>query len=375
MIDFPMTEASIWTALYCFVFYLFLFILNFKKGVINYRNTILSGPFVGFMLFLFGFFTVTHCMKGDFFHMMEKVYDYVYIEGSYNYGEVVYPIIGEFVHNNYFLFRVIVWGGSFLLFLLTAKRMKLNPYNAAALLILTHAITFSYARATASMAVYFFGLSFLCNPPKKRIFGYVFGITLILLSFYFHRSALAMIFLTVMLLVPLNKRTIILLLFFIFIIASLFKDYFETIAYSFDIDEVMQDKLQNYSDRSLNSGLAATLLSFFDYLSFLIPAFYCSKVIYFTNKYSVPSYLKRLCGVAIGLVFTSFVFYLQGSSYITFYYRILYMSMLPLTFLMTYIWNNRLLIKKQFLLCILPGVFYHFSQYLYSIYLANLGIK
>lgn len=371
-----MTEANIWTALYCFVFYLFLFVTNYNKGVIKYADNRLTSSYKVFMLLCIGFFIVTHCMKGDFFHLMEKVKEYDFIYGTYNYGEAVYPIIAEFVNKNYFSFRIIVWGASLVLYLLTSKRMGLHPYNAAAILIITHAITFSYARATASMALYFFGASFLCKPCKRRLLGYLFGGAMICLSYFFHRSALVMILMTTMLLIPMNKWTILFMSAALFLFTAVFKDYFELLAYSSEIDDIMSRKLVNYSDRTLNTGIAAKLLSLFDYLSFLIPFFYCVKKIYFDRKTTaISSNIYRLCNITIGIVFVSFSFFLQGASFVTFYYRILYMSMIPLTIIVAYLWNNRVLSKKQFLFCLLPGIIYHFSQYMYSIYLANSGIS
>lgn len=376
MPDFPFTESSIWTGLYCLFFYLFILILNYRRGVVNYGKISATHSFRVIMLLLVCFFIITHCLKGDFFHLMEKVHDYVLIEGYYNYGEAVYPIIGDFVNNNYFLFRVIVWGGSFVLFLITSKRLDIDPYNAAMMLIMAHSIAFSYARASAAMALYFFGLSFLIKPAKHKLIGFIIGILLIVASVAFHRSALIMVLMTILLFVPINRWTITVFIVGFFILSGVFKEYFEIIAYSADIDDTVADKLQRYSERTINSGIASRMSSLFDYASFLIPS-YISLVIILLNKKgrNIPIYYKKLNIISLGLVAVSVMFYFWGSSFVTFFYRILYMSMIPLTLSVCYMWNNRLITKKQMLICFLPGVFYNLFQYLYSVYLANMGIN
>lgn len=190
MFDFPIKEPTVGTSIYCLFFYLAILLANYKYGLKSPFTRSVSSSRIKWTLFFIGLFFITHCLKGDFFHMMEHVYDYSAISGAYNFGEEIYPQIGLFVGKNYLLFRTIVWGGAFALFCLTAKRMNVPVYYAAVLLLATHSVIFCYARATAAMAVYFFGLSFLCSPLKgKTWLSYIIGVFIIILSTEFHRSS------------------------------------------------------------------------------------------------------------------------------------------------------------------------------------------
>jgi hypothetical protein len=192
MLDFPFTEASVGTSLYCLLYYIVLLIYNYEDGLHPYTYEI-SLRKEKLTLFFIALFVITHCYKGDFFHLMHHVHDYSSIPGSYNFGEEIYHKIGLLVGRNYLLFRTIVWGGAFTLFCLTAKRMEVSVYYTAVLLIATHPIIFSYARVTAAMAIYFFGLSFLCSPRGNNFISYILGALIICLSLNFHNSAIIMV--------------------------------------------------------------------------------------------------------------------------------------------------------------------------------------
>ena len=107
--DFPMEEPSIWTALYCLVLYLVLLFSNYRTGLSKLYYSYPTEKKEKLSVVFIGFFCITACLNGDFFHFMEFVHNYVYVGGFHNYGEPVYQAIGYFVSNNYLLFRTIVY--------------------------------------------------------------------------------------------------------------------------------------------------------------------------------------------------------------------------------------------------------------------------
>lgn len=369
MFDFPIKESSVGTSLYCLFFYLAIIFTNYKYGLKFPFTRSVSSRKIKWTLFFIGFFFITHCLKGDFFHMMEHVYDYSSIPGAYNFGEEIYPKIGLFVGKNYFLFRTVVWGGAFVLFCLTARKMDIPVYYAAVLLLATHSIIFCYARATAAMAVYFFGLSFLCKPLNNKWWSYVIGLFVIILSCAFHRSAIIMVIMTIMILIPIQKRSILLLFIALPILSVVFKNILMAVALSESTDEILSNKIQSYSEREINHGVSGLIIMFLEYGSFYIPAILTAMSIFINgNMKKIPTEVFLMFKVALGLVMVSILFLFMGSSYVTFVYRMLFMSMIPLTLVIVKLYKCNIMNHKYLLVCIYSGIAYCLVRYVYTIY-------
>lgn len=375
MFDFPMEEASVWTSLYClFVFLVILWI--------NYYDAI-KYPFVKrvslkkkkWVYIFIAFFFITHCMHGDFFHFMESIRNYTYISGYHHYGEEIYQIIAKFVDKNYFLFRTIVWGGSFVLFCWTSRRFNVPVYYVAVFLFATQSITFAYARATAAMAVYFFGFSFLCKPLKKsKWLGYIVSILIIYLSWSFHNSALIMLIMTAIIMLPLRKWNIIAIVCVMPVFCFLLKDYLFIFAEETS-NEILSKKINTYTERELKNGIAAQIMNLFEYLSFYVPFIISSLQIFKKQIYpKVPLDIKNIYKVFFGLILVSSTFYLLGDTYVTFFYRILYMTMIPLSIIVVKLYQCGFMSRKQFYYCVIPGIINLILRYLYGIYLNSLDL-
>ena len=370
--DFPMTGPSIMTSVYCLSMYSICLFEGYRLSKSWDVVTIRRLPFSSIFLFVgfVGFFFVTNCMNGDFFHTMEKVHNYYPSIYSYYNGEPIYRAITSFVNNNYLLFRIIVWGGGFAVFCVTARRMRIPLFMAVSILCIFYSVLFCYARATAAMAVYFFGLSFFCNPYKFRLLGYVIGGLLIFFSSSFHTSALIMIAMTFVLFLPIKKWTIIAFLFAIPIMALYFKDYFFLFALDEDTDEYMSNKLLNYSEREVVTGIASQTINLLRYASIYIPLFYCYKL-FFNKKNKWYKYESDflLFKVSFGLAYVSTSFLFFGDNFYTFFYRILNMTMIPISLLLSKLYMEKKMSRRHFLQCIFIGVISQFMHYSYMIYL------
>ena len=365
MLDFPMHQSSVWTSLYCLFFYLLILL---RYGIKSPYSVPLSTSRKNWALFVMAFFLITHCMKGDFFHMMHYVYDYSQDYES-NFGEEIYSHIGLFVNKNYFLFRTIVWGGAFVLFCSTAKRLNISVYYAALLLLLTHSVVFAYARATAAMAVYFFGLSFLCKPLHRRWLSYAIAIILIVVSMAFHKSAVIMVVMTIMIFVPIRKWSVILLLLLLPALSMLFNKLLMVITMMETTDSAMAGKIEMYSERELVPGISGYLINTLEYASFYVPAILTSLCLLLKNRISYVSVdLLRMYKVTIGLVLVSVIFFLMGSSYVTFGYRILYMSMIPMTLVVVQLYQCNMMSRQFYLYCVYTGLSFMCVKYFYTVY-------
>lgn len=373
MFDFPFKEASVFTSVYCLVYYLILVRSNYHDGLLEPFTYEISLKKEISTLFFIGLFTITHCYKGDFFHLMHHVYDYSDIPGAYNFGEEIYHKIGFFVEKNYFLFRTVVWGGAFCLFCLTAKRMNVSVYYSAVLLFATHPIIFSYARVTAAMAIYFFGLSFFCSPLRNKWISYAVGALIIWFSLKFHSSTIVMLIMATMIIVPVRKWSIILVIIAFFLLSNIFKELLMDIALSENTDTVLANKIDSYSHRVIKHGPSGIINTTLEYASFYIP-FIIATINIFGNDNieSLPVDIFRMYKVASGFVLTSLLFYFLGPSYVTFVYRVLFMSMIPLTIVIVYLYQADLMSNSHYRWCVFSGIIYSVVLYMYTLYLTTL---
>lgn len=312
-------------------------------------------------------------MRGDFFHLMEDVHEYDFSPNASNYGEPVYIAIAKIVNRNYFLFRTVVWGGAFGLFCWTAKRMAVPVYSAAIFLILTHSVTFAYARVTAAMAVYFFGLSFLCNATHRyKMLSYLVALLLIGLCTRFHTSAYIMVVSTLMLFVPLRKWTILAAIVCVPFCVPLALSFLGEILFS-GIDETVARKIQIYAtDNTHNEyGIAAKIIDVTGYVSFYVPLIVSAICIFSKNNVGkIPSGIVRMFKVTLGLVLASVVCGLMGEFFYVYFYRILFMTMIPLSIITVKLYQDGLMLATHFKYACYTGVTYVVLRSLYDVYIS-----
>ena len=360
------------TSVYCVLMYSICLLYSYQLSNAWNTGTIKRLPpssIYAFTIFI-GFFFVTNCINGDFYHTMEKVHSFNQNDLYFFNGEPIYREITTFVNNNYLLFRTIVWGGAFIVFCITARRMRAPLFMAVSIICISYNILFCYSRATAAMAVYFCGLSFFCCQYKKKLLGYVVGIFLILFSRSFHSSAVIMILMTLALFLPARKWSIVLAIIAIPIIAYYLKDYYFIYALDEETDEFMSKKLLSYSERGLGQGIANIIISFLRYASIYIPIIFCYKSVFNKREKGEKDVSEvRLFKVIIGLVYASTVFLFFGGTFYTFFYRILQMTIIPIALLLSRLYYEKKIPKKHLLFCLLTGVLYQFVHYSYMIYL------
>lgn len=374
MFDFPFEEPNVITATYVWLLYIIILLSNLK--FIKNPSILPSPERRKFFIILIGFALITFCTQGDFFTLMRVVRKFIFSKHAFNYTEDIYVRIGEFVGRNYFIFRLVVWGGSYLLFCITAKNLKTNIYQAVIILYLTHGLVFGYGRVTSAMAIYFTGLSFICCTLERySIIKFVIGISLIILCLQFHTSAYILVGLTVLAIIPLNKYSIIAIIIILPLLVFQLKGLFEDIVFSQIDNERLIHKVTTYNeigDRAL--GIAELMLNTIEYLSFYLP-YVLITLRAFKNKnyFRIPYSLLSFYKVSLGLVFSSIVFMLFGSGYSVFIYRVLFMTMIPLAILTSKFYSLKILNKKEFKWCVLPGIIFMIFRLSYGIYCEQIS--
>lgn len=374
MFDFPYTEPSIFTTGFYLLCFLVVWRCNYSS-LLTARNSFRKISKKRFWIVVMGLIVCTAGLSGDFFSYMHDVHNYSFVRGVVNYMEKIYGIFVAFANKNYLLFRLQIWGGAYILFCLTAKRMDVNVYNAALYLFLTHCVVFGYGRVTASMAIYFFGLSFLCRPLKiSRVLSYVIGISLLLLSLQFHTSAYIMVIMTLMIFVPLTRWGFILSLCAMPLLVWGFTNFFSSFNFEALGNERLLTKLTSYQQTDGGAlGMAAIISNILQYTSRYIPVWFIVQGIIdpvIRQKMGKP--MIMFSKVLLGIVMSATCFFFMGDAFRVFGYRVLAMGMIPICIIVVYMYRRNLLSLKHFKWCLWSGIYAILYMMLYNLYLVYL---
>lgn len=370
MIDFTFTQGSLALALYCMLFYALLIIPNYRTCTDidfndGHSNNARFFFFLGVLVY-----SVSCSINGDFYHYQDIVKNYDFTPGARNHGEVVYKYIIAFVNKNYMLFRVIVWGGALVLFWKTLKRLEIDNYKVTFFMVATYILVFSYARSSLAMSLYFFGVSYIIKP--NTYFSYIYGLTFILASFFFHHSIIVAIALTPVIWINLTPKKIIIIAILSSAILFLYPDFVENTLMKFLLsnNEELYNQIDFYSKREVESiNWKGAIYEFSGYATFFFPFFVCVKTIYFNNETCIDKKYEKLFRIVIGLTMVAMGFLLLDLQGKVFFYRILYMTFIPLSIIVCHLVINGLIEENLFKKIINVGIFAQMYRLLYSIYL------
>lgn len=378
MFDFTVAETpSFWQCLICTIGFLFVLFLNYNDAVIRIKPVHQSKAKERFFLFCFIFLAVFYMADTDFFHYQRLVVSDLSIDyPQYNTIEIVYAYITQFVSRNYLLFRIIVWGAASLIVFWAIKRYLGSGFYGLYVLFVSYMGVFSYARVSLSMSIFFLGLSFLSINNKKFIYV-LCGLILIAVSFEFHHSALLLIALTPIVLVPFNKKLFILILILLPLFSFFLEHAFQFLAVSdlFSEETVkggVSGGIASYleAEESQDMSIIMRLRKVYGYLTFIIPFIIISISVFNKKKeLEISKGLLQLYKVALGIIIVSLcTIPIFGGGVM--FYRTLYMLMIPNSILIVGLFKESILSYKRFRFIISFNMIYMIIDYLYSIYCA-----
>lgn len=384
-IDFAQ-GATFAQCLYCFLLYCFLLLFSLRGNV---SNLYLKEDFKGGRRFLFCgllLFALTSFVGADFFHYYEFMHEYRgQVFGDQELGlEAFYQYLISFIDGNYFLFRLVVWGGSLLLITYATRKYGANLYHTLFLILAGFIITFSYARATLAMAVFSVGAVIISiaseRKIKRRILPTIIGLIIIACSMYFHRSMLPMFVISLgWVCLPWKKQiakySLWLFPIFVaissFVLSSVFEDLF-TVANSVEDDTGTLTRAEYYAEQeAVVSNVNGYIRLVFHYAAFYVPFLIVGNAI--RSKGVVEKMDNRSIWLyqIIYLIFifaTSFIF-LDFDSRVLFD-RYLYMSFIPMSILIAYLKNSGALTIKQYyciVVCFILCNLFQLFAYVYSV--------
>lgn len=294
------------------------------------------------------------CMfPGDYFRYMDIVETVGFVNKTDNilkyHLEPPYFQIINFVHNDYLLFRLVVWGGALLLFYMTALRLKLDK-SIFVFYLSIFIVHFSYtSRSALAVSMAFYGYALIVKPMEKmKVLSILLGIMIISFAIKFHRSAPFLLFVMPLSLLKVNRTGIIVLLASIPIIISVVGsglfDY--VLGMNTTIEDSMFDSYTaqmylNSEKRTRGIGeLIRLTLSYASYTSILVLII---KTI--TNKKydTLPFGIQKLCNATILIILVALVVWLLpgANSYKTFE-RLIAFCVVPSAFVLSYFLKNNI---------------------------------
>lgn len=292
-----------------------------------------------FILF-FAAYAVFYCINPDYFRYRDWIYGRDFDLWNKEVFYVYVVMLCRILPFNYpfEVFRFIVWGGAVLIAYLTFRKYRemSAPCLTLLLLFVFYSNTFCYARASLGMAVYFFGVALILHSCKLAI--RLLGIGVALSSILFHQEMLIGIALLPSLLIPFERKEFtflsVLLLIAAAITISYVNSHLEIFDSMFDNDD-LSSKINEFNDDEQGVFRLSTLVK---YLNFFYPLYLITKC--FWKKKQVPTTIGGMYRVSYSIIMASVAFMIVFGLRSVFVYRVLYISMIPLSLLVGYCYCN-----------------------------------
>lgn len=268
-----------------------------------------------------------------------------------DFRDPLYTYIGMVSFESYTIFRLLIWGTALYLFKRTVDRFDISYNVAAYIFTVFFLLTFSYARVSLGMAMYFYGLSFLLRPNQEnRFWSIVWGLAMVGASYFGHRSLLALIMLTPLALIKLNKKSFLAIVALGVIVGGLAATLLEDIVSG---TVILSDDLGAFGEAAeqyanieveMEYNWKFALMRNLRFYSFYVAmAYIVWKTAFSSDAKRVSNEIKRLATVCLGILILAVSFMVLpswGAEIIG--YRYLYMLGIPVCLILAYFATNEM---------------------------------
>lgn len=341
------------------------------------RNNVKKGTIAFFILLMIN--SVFAFWAADTYHSWEGFI----IANQYQSFEILgyeqyYNWLATAVGNDYFLWRACIWIPACLFMYWSAKRLDLLNRNFLVAMLLFGSFL-SYTRGMLGHTMLVFG-AVLFMDKKSNTLTKIIGLSIVCVSYYFHKSMYVNIIFAVLALFPFGKKTI---------IASFIAFPFLTAIATYLIDGIVSgqidmalgegvggvgDETASYaSEERMEVNVYGMIKKIIIYIPEYLTLFYLyykvivQRIFDKDKKEKVYTYLFRLTYVAIYIA--SLFYFVETSSWI--YERFKYMGFFPLVFVLGAVWSKEKYSSKWIKVIILLqalSILYILSYKLYKWY-------
>ena len=317
------------------LFNILIFILLYYSSVWNkIRNNNIINTFVIFLIITFCTYTY---WSGDYFHYYDI---YVFFQKNHIvfHLEDIYEDILLF-SSTYETFRLCIWGSGILIILFSAKLLHVKQSQILYLFIIFYLLKYSYARAAFAITILSFGyillLKYLTN--KRNIILLLLSVFILIFSTQFHDSIVMALAVVPLSFIPLNKHRIILLMVFYPLLVYIVNTFFFPFILNNIVDEedVYVSAIENTTTILAHGKNVGTLVvNTLTVLPIYLSMAYLIHKVYFL-KIEISKTTHYLLNFSFLLIYTSALFAFLPNNQDIYYFRILFMSYVPLIFVLS----------------------------------------
>ena len=298
-----------------------------------------------FALFLCVVFCIFSFWGADWFHYLEAFP--MLQSGEKGHMEDVYVWIAQNLSPNYVIFRLIIWGGAFYLFIKILKDLNISIDLVLLFFAIFAIIWFSYARVTLAMCIAYWGGAIIFRT-EKRFITLILGFVLICISTYFHKSAVFVVFIVFLaFLFNMNSKFAIRITILLFPIIVFYAKLIVSQFMLTDVegaDDIMSEYMaagQNYmSAKSAVSGIGAIIARIMERTPYYVIAFIGFRTLISDMYDEIPSNLRSFIIIQILIVVFSSVFLFDlNANTSTLYGRFLRFDAIPTVVVMAYLYE------------------------------------
>lgn len=322
-----------------------------------------------FILLYFTAYAMFFCINSDYFSYRDWM-DLDYEAFAYWDNEQFYAFLIIFCRMLNFsypfeLFRLIVWGGALLLVFLTAKlyRDLLAPSLAILFLFVLYSGTFCYARASLGMATYFLGIGIIMRG--KNFWVKLLGIGLAICSYFFHHEMIIGIGVLPSLLIPFEKKNTLLFSLILLILMMGAITYINSnlaIVESIFGNDELSSKIEHFNEKEQGIFRISTSIN---YLNFFYP-FFLITTFFYRHKH-MPKTIAGMYRITIILLLATIAFFVVVGSRSVYTYRVLYITIIPMAFLIAYCYTQGYFKKQQIVLMFMLAVITNLMRLIQSV--------
>ncbi|MDE6486458.1 MAG: EpsG family protein [Muribaculaceae bacterium] len=282
----------------------------------------------------------------DYFSFARNFY-----HGLKDFRDPIYYYISLLSCGSYIIFRLFVWGAALIFVYLTAKRLKLNENLFIYVFTIFFMLTFSYARVSLAMALYFYGASFLVVNKGNILRRLCIAAGMFALAYISHRSVLVLIALSPLVFFKLTKKRVLLILLttpFVIMGVKYVLGGIISGALLADNSSEFAKSAQGYASSKIQIAFnwKWELITTLRYYSFYIALGYAIWKFYFRKNNKVCSEaISRYLTLTLFIVLIAItILGIAGNQIIGLWvigYRYLYMAGIPLCLIITYMYQNK----------------------------------
>lgn len=224
--------------------------------------------------------------------------------------EPVYVWLIRVLPNSYFLFRLVVWGLSCVLTVLSFKRLNLNANVLAMTVPLLLLVVLAGTRGVLGFSLMTYcSIMFVQSMEKRKLFPVLLAVAGIILSAFFHRSMfIFIILLVVAYLAPMNKRVFIISLIAFPFLYGIVYTYFTDFSLFENLLEEQVDLIETYQNQEFQESNINGIINIVFSKTILLLLVFIIVRKYLYQKVEVPKENFLMFKFAYIAIYVSFLF-------------------------------------------------------------------